>query len=83
MSDSTYDWVPFVVQAPTELPIRPIARTSKPNRREDEFRSALDRYMADYRKHHAGINGAKARGTLNTRFTFFWSFANWSTPQVP
>ena len=55
MSDITYDWMPFEAQAATELPIRQMVRTSKPYRREDEFRSALDRYMADYRMHHAMI----------------------------
>jgi hypothetical protein len=55
MSDITYDWMPFEAQTATELPIRQMIRTSKPYRREDEFRSALDRYMADYRKHHAII----------------------------
>ncbi len=51
MSDITYDWMPNEAQAATELPIRQNVRTSKPYRREDEFRSALDRYVADYRKH--------------------------------
>jgi len=55
MSDITYDWMPFETQAATELPIREMVRASKPYRREDEFRSALDRYMADYRKHRAMI----------------------------
>ena len=55
MSDITYDWMPFETQAATELPIRRMVRTSKPYRREDEFRSALDRYMADYRKHRTMI----------------------------
>ena len=32
-----------------------MAKTNKPYRREEEFRSALDRYMADYRKHRAMI----------------------------
>jgi hypothetical protein len=82
MSDITYDWMPFLAQAATKLSTGQ-ALKKEPYRREDEFRSALDRYMADYRKHHAEMNGAKARGTLNTRFTFFWRFANWSTPQVP
>ncbi len=55
MSDITYDWLPYEAQAATELPIREIVSTSKPCRRKDEFRSALDRYMADYRKHRAMI----------------------------
>jgi hypothetical protein len=53
MSDITYDEMPIEAQAVTELPIRQMARLNQPYRREDEFRSAVDRYMADYRKHHA------------------------------
>jgi hypothetical protein len=55
MSDITYDWMQFETQATTDLPIRRMVRTSKPYRREDEFRSALDRYLADYRKHRDRI----------------------------
>jgi hypothetical protein len=55
MSDITYDWMPIEAQAATELPIRRMVRTIKPYRREDEFSSALDRYIADYRKHRAMI----------------------------
>lgn len=50
MSDITYDWVPFEAQAATELPTRQMVGASKPYRREDEFRSALDRYLAGYRR---------------------------------
>ena len=55
MTDITYDWMPFETQAATELPARRMAKTNKPYRREDEFRSALDRYMADYQKHRTMI----------------------------
>jgi hypothetical protein len=50
MTDITYDWMAFETPTATKLPIRHIVRTSQAFRREDEFRSALDRYMADYRK---------------------------------
>ena len=61
MSDITYDWMPIEAQAVTEQPIRQIVGTSQPYRREEEFRSALDRYMAEYQKHRASIRGSKSR----------------------
>ena len=57
MSDITYGWMPFEAQAAAELPTRETVGTTKPYRREDEFRSALERYLADYRKHRAMIAG--------------------------
>ena len=55
MTDITYDWM--LVETPTamKLPIRHIVRTSQPLGREEEFRAALDRYMADYRRNRASI----------------------------
>ena len=55
MSDITYDWMPFETQTTTDLPIRRMVRTSKPYRREDEFRSALDHYMGVFAKASALI----------------------------
>jgi hypothetical protein len=61
MTDITYDWMQFETQTATELPIRQILKTSQPYRREDEFRSALDRYMADYRSNRDLIADKTAR----------------------
>jgi hypothetical protein len=49
------DWMPFVTKAETETPIQHPAKGSNANRREEEFRTALDSYIADYRKHRAMI----------------------------
>ena len=61
MTDITYDWMPFETQAVTEQPIRQIVRTSRPYHRDEEFRSALDRYMAEYQKHHDWVKGSGGR----------------------
>lgn len=61
MTAITYDWMQFETQTATELPIRQILRTSQLYRREDEFRSALDRYMADYRRNRDLIADKTAR----------------------
>jgi hypothetical protein len=49
------DWMPFVAEAATEAPTQHSAKGNNPNRREEEFRVALDSYMADYRKHRTMI----------------------------
>lgn len=73
----TYDWMPFETETKTEAPTNHSIKINKKYSREEEFRSALDSYMADYRKHHAMIAN-KARGTHNTRFTFLPRLANWN-----
>ena len=50
------DWVPFVTKVETEAPTQRSAKKgNNANRREEEFRAALDSYIADYRKHRAMI----------------------------
>lgn len=49
------DWMPFVTKAETEAPTQHSAKGNNANRREEEFRAALDSYVADYRKHRAMI----------------------------
>jgi hypothetical protein len=71
------DWMPFVTEAESEAPTDHSIKINKKYSREEEFRSAVDSYMADYRKHHATIAN-KARGTHNTRFTFLPRLANWN-----
>jgi hypothetical protein len=55
MTDITYGWIQFETQTARELPIRQIPKPSQPHRREDEFRSALDHYLADYRRNRDSI----------------------------
>ncbi len=47
------DWMPFVTKAETETPPQHPANANNANRREEEFRAALDSYIADYRRHRA------------------------------
>ena len=61
MTAITYDLMQFETPTATELPIRQILRTGQPYRREDEFRSALDRYIADYRRNRDLIADKTAR----------------------
>ncbi len=49
------DWMPFVTEAETEAPTQHSAKGNNANRREEEFRAALDSYIADYHKHRAMI----------------------------
>ena len=70
------DWMPFEAQAVAELPTSQMVQNSKPYRREEEFRSALDRYMAEYQKHHALMSRSKSRSSRNSRFTFFHKFVD-------
>lgn len=44
MSVAAFEWVPFATEAQTSLPVERFTNHS----REDEFRVALDSYMADY-----------------------------------
>ena len=67
--------MPFVTEAETETPTKHSAKGNNANRREEEFRAALDSYIADYRNHHA-MTANKALGTYNTLFTFLLSIAN-------
>jgi hypothetical protein len=46
----TYDWMPFETETKTEAPTNHSIRINKKYSREEEFRSALDSYMAEYRR---------------------------------
>ena len=76
MSDITYDWMTFGAQAVAELPTRQMIKNSTPYRREEEFRAALDSYMADYRQHRALMSGSNSHPSRNSRFTFLHKFAD-------
>lgn len=60
MTAIPYDWMQFETQTTTRMP-------SQPYRREDEFRSALDRYMADYRRNRDLIADKTARQLQNNQ----------------
>jgi len=62
MSAITSDWAPGETEAPT-------ARAVKCSR-EEEFRRALERYIADYQRHHARRIDSTGRGAGNTFFSF-------------
>jgi hypothetical protein len=49
MSAILFDHLRLDAQAPTTVP----AKAGPKYRREEEFRAALDSYMASYRKHNA------------------------------
>jgi hypothetical protein len=70
------DWMPFVTEAETEAPTKHSAKGSNANRRELEFRAALNSYMADYRKHRALMSGSNSHPSRKSRFTFLHKFAD-------
>jgi membrane-associated HD superfamily phosphohydrolase len=55
MSTITYNWAPFEIETEVETPTKSPIKISNRCSREEEFRAALDSYMADYRKHRAMI----------------------------
>ena len=72
MSYITSDWTPIE----TEAPILPSLACVKTHGRKEEFRAALDGYMADYRKHRAAI-GKAGYHTRSAHFPYFLRFAEW------
>jgi hypothetical protein len=64
MSAITSDWAPVKTEAP-------LAARNTMRNREEEFRSALERYIADYQRHHAVTIDSTGRGAGNTFFSFF------------
>jgi len=60
----TYDWMPFETETRTEALTNHSIKINKKYSREEEFRSALDSYMADYGKHHGMIANKVQIGTL-------------------
>ena len=71
MSAITSDWAPNEAEARTE-------RTAKCSR-EEEFRSALKRYIAHYQKHHAVRFDPTGCGAGDTFFSFFRRLRRWRT----
>jgi hypothetical protein len=67
MSTITSDWTPSA----TESPWAHSAKAGNKYRREEEFRSALDKYIADYQKHLAATTGNSG---FRTRHAFFQRF---------
>lgn len=83
MSDITYDWIPFETVADTQAPIEQAIKIGKGYSREEEFRSPLDSFMADYRKHHAMMSDTKGCSDYKNRFTFFRRFYDWAGISLP
>jgi hypothetical protein len=77
MSVVTFDGAPIATEAPATLAVE----SGKVSRREVEFRSALDNYMAGYiahqQKRHATATGSLASAARNSHFTLFPRFAGW------
>jgi len=69
MSAITSDWVPSEIEAPT-------TRKAKQSR-EEEFRSALERYIADYQKHRAATDGPDARSAGDAPSSFLRLLVGW------
>jgi hypothetical protein len=61
----TDDWMLFKTEIKTVAPTNHSIKIEEKYSRQEEFRSALECYMADYRKHH-GIIANKARCTHDT-----------------
>lgn len=74
MSAITSDWV----HAETRAPVPPPVVRDKVHRREEEFRSALDSYIAGYvsdqRERRAITAGSIGGATRNRNFTIFRRF---------
>ncbi|MEP7173017.1 MAG: hypothetical protein ABI705_05955 [Aestuariivirga sp.] len=55
MSTITYDWAPFAIEAKAELVIKRLIEVKTSISREEEFRSALNTYLAEYRRNRDAI----------------------------
>ena len=71
MSAFTSDWAPREAEAPVTRPVE----SRNAYRREEEFRSALNNYMAGYvadqEKRRAAATGSLASAAHNSYFTLF------------
>ena len=78
MSAITSDWASIE----TEMPVTPPVESGKAYRREEEFRSALDRYIAGYvaeqQKRHIAETSAR-----NSYFSVVRRFAGWMQSGYP
>jgi hypothetical protein len=72
MSAITSDWAPIE----TEMPVAPPVESGKAYRREEEFRSALDRYIAGWVAQQQKRRTAEA-SARNSYFTAVRRFAGW------
>ena len=83
MSAITSDWAPIE----TEAPVTRAVESGKVYRREEEFRSALNNYMAGYvadqQKRRAAATGSLASAAHNSYFTLFGRFAGWIRSSSP
>jgi hypothetical protein len=71
----------------TEAPVTRAVECDKVYRREEEFRSALNNYMAGYiaaqQKRCAAATGSIGSAARNNYFTVFWRFAGWIRKRSP
>ena len=73
MSAITSDWTLSETEAPTKQSVKVNRKYS----REEEFRSALDSYIADYQRHLDVMTGNTDRHGGYAHFTFFPRLAAW------
>lgn len=67
MSAITYDWAPFAMEAKAQIVTnRPIQIKSRINR-EEEFQSALNTYLAGYRKNRDAVAHETAQQLLKNQ----------------
>lgn len=59
MSAIAFNWAPFEIEAEVEPPTERLVNIRKGCSREEEFRSALDGYIADYRKNRRIMDAKK------------------------
>ena len=69
MSHTSSDWAPTEIEAP------PSGRT-KTRSREEEFSLALERYIADYKRHRAALD-REVSSPRNARWSFFRGLVGW------
>ncbi|MEQ1521049.1 MAG: hypothetical protein ABL936_07240 [Aestuariivirga sp.] len=59
MTAITFNWVPFGIETEVDAPTKSQVKSSGRCSREEEFRTALESYMADYRKNRRTIEAKK------------------------
>ena len=73
MSAITSEWSPVATEAPTT---RAVKHTKKYSR-EEEFRSALEHYIAGYQEHWSRTIGPTDCDARKTYLSFYRTFAAW------
>jgi hypothetical protein len=71
MSAITSEWSPVATEAPTTRAVK----LTKEYSREEEFRSALDRYIAGYQEHWSRTTGPTDCDAHKTYLSFHRTFA--------